>query len=197
MKAIRITPESELKLPITLQEVREQLNFDPDDTSRDALLTELMVTATSEVELFTGLQLMQAEYQIKSVSVGSGMAIPVAPVVGVAGISYLDVNGVSQTIPADQYHLEQLGIESILHVHATGLQFSNKVAFPVTINLTAGFGVAGSTEVQQRAIVPSKAKRAILMKVASWFEKREDHYSNGAMKASDLILVPICRNFPG
>jgi uncharacterized phiE125 gp8 family phage protein len=195
MKAFRTTPEDQLALPVTLAEVKEQLNFDPDDDTRDEILTELVRAAVSEVESFTGLQLMPALYDIKLSVFVSKLMVSVAPVVGVTAIKYKNESNQEITLNSDQYTIEVIGMDAFIHIKQQDVQLSQDVAFPVTITVMAGFSGAGN-QADQRAAVPSRAKRSILLKVASWFEKREDHYSPGMMKSSDLLLVPICRNWP-
>jgi hypothetical protein len=118
-----------------------------------------------------------------------------SPLVGVTAISYKDADGNDVSLASDQYNTELLGPDAIIHIKPQSVQLSQDVAFPVTITLMAGYSNSND-EAVQRAAVPSRAKRSIMLKVSSWFEKREDHYSSGAMKSSDLLLVPICRNWP-
>ena len=174
MKVIRTTPEDQLALPVTLAEVKEQLNFDPDDDTRDEILTELVRAGVSEVESFTGLQLMPALYEIKMSVFVSKVMVPVAPVVGVTSITYKNAANQEVTLANDQYTVEALGTDTIIHIKPQQVALSEDVGFPVSINVMAGFSGAGD-EATQRAAVPSRAKRSILLKVASWFEKREDH----------------------
>ena len=184
MKVIRITP---LAAAVDYDAAKKQLNLDPDDNSQQDFVGDLLLAATQEVENFTSLTLTPTDYNVKITHFASRVVLPLFPVGAVTGVTYVDDAGAMQTLATDHYDVDNYGGECIVRFNGDKPALDLGIPFPVSIAVSAGYAADA---------LPPQARRSILMKITSWFEKREDHYSPGQMKSSDLLLVPISRNFP-
>jgi uncharacterized phiE125 gp8 family phage protein len=193
MKVVRTTPENQLA--VSLEDARAQLRVDPDDTSQDVIISDLIASATADVEKFTGLQLLQASYDIFIRSFPRSLAIPVYPFIKVTGVAFIDADGDMQQVAENDYTVENVGGEAVIRFNLD-VSLSNDVTYPVSISVVAGHGADGATTQQQQAAIPKAARRSIMAKITSLYDKREDYYAPNQMKASDLLLVPITRNWP-
>jgi uncharacterized phiE125 gp8 family phage protein len=194
MKVTRISPEIGA---VSIDDARKQLRIDPDDTSQDVIILELVQTATSEVEKFTGLQLMQADYTIFARSFSKRLAVPVYPLLGITSIAYYNEAGDLITLDPSNYMVEIINGEGVIRFsNVDEIVLNQDRAYPLTINAKVGHGAIGANTAQQYAAIPTLARRSIMAKITSWYDKREDYYTPGQMKASDILLVPLCRNWP-
>jgi uncharacterized phiE125 gp8 family phage protein len=185
MRTTRITP---ILPAISYEDAKRQLNLDPDDNSQQDLIMDFALAATQEVELYTAVTMMESQFEVALTHFQSRVVVPVFPVQEVVRVEYYDENGDLQILPQSEYQVDIHGGECVVRFNGDKPATDLEQSFPVDVIVKAGY--------DSLANVPAIARRSILMKITSYYEKREDHYAPGQMKSSDLLLVPICRNFP-
>lgn len=102
MSLVLVTPPA--SEPITLAEAKAHLRVD--DAANDDYITALIPAARQWVETHTGLALLEQEWQYstdrfpcwhESIKLGK------SPLISVESVRYVDTNGVTQLLAADQY----------------------------------------------------------------------------------------------
>ena len=93
--------------------------------------------------------------------------IPRPPLISISSITYIDSDGVEQTLSSSLY---RVGTKSspgrVTPAHGEVWPTTRNVTEAVTITFLAGFGTTAAT-------VPGVAKRAIRLTLGNWFENRE------------------------
>jgi uncharacterized phiE125 gp8 family phage protein len=170
--------------PVTLDEVREYLRVDSDDTSQDVTLAMLITAAWRYAESYTGRSFITQSWRAVADGFPGVCADPVillrkGPVTAVTGITYVDQNGATQTLDPATYVLDTSDLVQRL-APAYGAQWPAARAqlASVQIAFTAGFGNA--------AAVPATVRNWILVRIASAFEHREHE----EIAARGAVLAP-------
>ncbi len=148
--------------PLTLSEAKLHLRVDHSD--EDALITSLIVAARrmAEHELHRGLITQTIDVYLDAF----GDEIRLPPVSAVTSITYVDLNGATQTLAADQYQTDLYGEPArILPAYAVIWPATRDQANAVKIRCTAGFGAA--------AAVPDGIKQWMLLQIGHWYAHRE------------------------
>lgn len=158
-----IQPASE---PVTLEQAKLQCRVDHAD--EDDLITALIKPARELAEHRTGRAFITqtCEWVMPSLD-GDKIAFPVAPVQSITSITYLDSNGVEQTLPTSVYALDKTGNGK----HYLRLKYGQ--SWPsvlsqfdaVKITFVAGYGDA--------ADVPAAVKQWMLLAIALWYKNKE------------------------
>lgn len=177
-------PNSE---PVTLAEARKHLNIDEDYTDDDAYITALIKVARGLCETYSGRSFLTQVRQIKLDSFPcyssilnnnyffrkkryDGIIVPYGPVQSIDFIKYVDVDGVEQTLSADDYKADtHSDLARIFPSQAAGSWPSTSLdPNAITIEYTAGYDdVSGD-------YLPSEAKQAMLMQIGTLYENRQD-----------------------
>jgi uncharacterized phiE125 gp8 family phage protein len=167
LSLILITPPA--AAPISIQEIRAQCRVD--DASEDALLMAYVRAATDAVEQMTGLRLIDQtwEYAIDAFPERCGwIRLPLAPLLALTSIVYLDAQGVAQTLPVTTYLLGGLGSTTpariILAPNQTWPSNWHGVG-SVIIRFRAGWIDHNGA--------PEALRQAVMMLAAYWFSQRE------------------------
>jgi uncharacterized phiE125 gp8 family phage protein len=163
---VRLKPEVVTKPtaePVTLSEVKKQLEIASSDTSHDTHLTALIGAAREQWEHDTDSATCFATYRIRLAQWTDGIELPKSPIHSITSIQYYDGANTLQAYPANQYQL---------HVDAVRLAYLQVLPGTVarwdawTITYKVGYSEDGSK-------VPAIAKNAMLMLVAHYFENRD------------------------
>lgn len=158
-----ITPPS--VEPVTLADAKHQCRVDYGDD--DTLIASMIKSARELAEHRTNRALVtQTCMWVKSGLCGEKIDFPVSPVQSITSITYLDTNGVQQTLPSSVYALDNTGQGK----HSLRLKYGQ--SWPavlsqfdaVKITFVAGYGNADA--------VPSSVKQWILMAVNAFYENR-------------------------
>ncbi len=161
MTILMVTPPAEE--PITLDEAKA--NARVDGTEEDVFIAGLIKSARMRVEKFTRRRLISQVVQLRLDGFCGRILCPIAPVLGVVSVKYLDTAGSELTLAADQYRLirscEPPAIET---VYGVSWPVTQAVTDSVRVDLTVGYGAA--------AAVPDDLKDAIQMIVTAAYDNR-------------------------
>lgn len=171
--------------PITLAEAKEHLRILHDD--EDAMI-ELWITASREaVETMTRRALITQTVTAKLDGWPSSLKIPLPlpPLISVSSITYVDSDGATQTLAANQYQVVASG-EPAYIVPAYAVTWPTLRSQPdnVTIVFTAGYGAAAS--------VPARAKQAMFLLMSHMNENREAVNIGNIVNEVPLGVKALC-----
>ena len=181
-------------LPITMQIAKKQLKMEGVEDDDDLIEIQLG-SATELVEVETRRALMK---QIWNLHINDWHAEIVVggknPVQSIQAVKYVDVEGEEQTLDVDQYQFVNSGPSAKIYFNGDALpELEDDNYDRIKIELICGYSASASESVQQAA-VPKPIKSAILLKLASLYEGREDRKSELQTRAS-LMLVPYTVSF--
>ena len=167
--------------PITLAEAK--LHCRVDGTDDDTLITALIVAARNKAESRTSRALItqQWRFDLDRFSVHT-IDLPLPPLQSVQSITYLDADGVRQTLAASEHTVvadETPG--SILPAYGKSWPGCRVAPGSVQISFTAGYGVA--------AAVPQAIKQWMLMYISQWYETRDAEHK-AELGFVDALLDP-------
>ncbi|PPD12161.1 head-tail connector protein [Methylophilus sp.] len=158
-----IQPASE---PVTLEQAKAQCRVDHAD--EDDLITALIKPARELAEHRTGRALITqtCEWVLPCLD-GDKIAFPVAPVQSISSITYLDSNGVEQTLPTSVYALDKTGNGKHYLRLKCGQSWPSVLSQfdAVKITFVAGYGDADD--------VPAAVKQWMLLVIAFWYKNKE------------------------
>lgn len=140
-----------------------------DGTTDDALLTALIVSARQHCENDTRRAFVTQTWKLTLDGFpDSGIIrLPRPNLLSVTGITYVDDNGVEQTLAASQYTVITDTLPGEIH-EAYDVDWPTTRAVPdaVRITYTAGYGATAAS-------VPGPIKSAMLLAIGHWYANRE------------------------
>jgi uncharacterized phiE125 gp8 family phage protein len=138
--------------------------------SEDSLLTVYIAAAERQLEEERQLQLITATYTYTLDKWPDTIALPIVPVQSVDNITYVDEDGDTQTLAADQYQVSGIGYDhypcTIKPAYGCSWPTARDVPEAITITITAGYGDAATD-------VPADLRAALLLSAADRYEWRE------------------------
>lgn len=164
--AITTAPAEE---PLTLGEAKAHLRVDFDD--EDSTITALVASARKRFEEETGRQLVTAQYRMRidRLPTGNGIIlIPKAPLQSIETLSYVDVDGDTQTLTENTDFVVETDREPgrIRLAYNKTWPACRKQPNAATIDFTAGYGAA--------VAVDELIKDALRLTIGANYEFRED-----------------------
>jgi uncharacterized phiE125 gp8 family phage protein len=155
--------------PVTLSEVKAHLNIGHGDD--DTLLGEYLTSAIAELDGRDGTlgrALVNQVWTLKLPGFPSEIRLPMPPTQSVDAITYIDREGVTQSVAPSAYAVSGLG-----GMHWAVIRPASGHAWPatgeadeaVTIDFTAGFGATSDK-------VPAPIRHAIKERVSQLYENR-------------------------
>jgi uncharacterized phiE125 gp8 family phage protein len=163
--------------PVSLDEAKQHCRID--STADDGLVAGYLFAARQYVELLTNRPLITQTFDffidrdgpVTDAFEWRGnrrlIELPRAPAIAVTSITYVDTNGATQTLAANQYAVDvtsNIGrIEPAFGVVWPCVRNQNKA---ITVRFTAGYGTNPGD-------VPMPINQAILLTVGHWYENRE------------------------
>lgn len=156
--------------PVTLEEVKEHIHVDFND--EDARIADFIKGATQRLDGRDGSLgrcLVTQTWNLTLDRFASEIAIPLPPCQSIDAITYVDPDGVTQTLAPSEYQAFALGtVEGAKVRPAYGKSWPTirNVPEAVTITFTAGFG-------DDPEDIPEPIRTAIKMRVGHLFEHRE------------------------
>jgi uncharacterized phiE125 gp8 family phage protein len=173
--------------PITLQEAKDALRVT--STTDDAMMDALVMARRQWAEGYTGRRFVSQvwDYSLDEFPCGTReIVLPFAPLLSVTSISYVDVNGTTQTMSAADYT-----VATPVGPHcAPGFLYLAYSAFwpstrciqnAVTIRFTCGYGVG-------RSHVPNAIKTAIMLAIEADYDRAKD--AERMLAAAEALLFP-------
>lgn len=153
---------------VTLAEVKRHLRIEEDFAQEDTTLQQYVAAATSLVEEMQGRQIMPATVALTLDNFPSGdeIKLPRAPLSSVSSISYVDVDGASQTFATTGYMADTVSEPGRVRLRY-GQSWPSARTQPngVTVTFVAGYSSASA--------VPATTKQAILLQAAHLYGNRE------------------------
>jgi uncharacterized phiE125 gp8 family phage protein len=152
--------------PVSLAEAKLHLRVDVDDD--DALIGSLISAARQAAETLTGRQMITARWKlVLDAFPCHAILLAKCPVQSVVNIQYLDMNGMSQTLPLIDYVVDtSCEPARITPVFGKTWPPTLPQIGAVTITFDAGFGAASA--------VPEGIKSWIKLRVGSLYAHREE-----------------------
>jgi uncharacterized phiE125 gp8 family phage protein len=166
---------------VTVDEAKAHLRLDT--TDEDALVSAMLVAATDAAEHATGRALMTQTWETGFDAFPSVVKLTRVPVQEVVSLSYVDVDGVVQTLDAAAYHLslDESDFARITPVFGTVWPELRGDVGGVKVRFTAGYANAAS--------VPEPIKVWIKLQVGAMYENREAETLNARVATNKLGFV--------
>lgn len=161
-KTLFLSPSVE---PVTLAEAK--LHCKVDSTDDDALLTSLITAVRLQAEHQTGRVLVTQTWDVTLDEFpDDSLALPYPPLQSVTSITYVDENGISQTLAGTEYQViinELAG--RIVPAYGKYWPSTREQPTAVTVRMVSGYGLA--------AAVPASIKTWMLIAIATLYAQRE------------------------
>ncbi len=152
---------------VSLDEAKAHLRVDLD--ADDSLIADLITAARSSLEIEMGRAFLTQQW-LRGLDAfppyHRRLALPLPPLQSVESVTYLDVDGVSQTLSTDVYGVDTLSEPGLLYLKMDQV-WPYTACFPnaVQIAYTAGW--------PDVLYVPGGIKSAMQLLVGHWYEHRE------------------------
>jgi uncharacterized phiE125 gp8 family phage protein len=184
----RVTPPADTVC--ALDEAKDQVRIPRDDTSLDAYLTRLLLSAQeyAELEIPGHRQFLTATYKLPLSDFWSGpLKLPRPPLVSVGSITYFDTAGTLQTVDPSLFVVmtpfRQPGYVS-LAPRQTWPAVDDDRDYPVFVQFTCGYGDDSTS-------IPEPIRQAVLLIVAHSYRFRGDDDEMG--QTSQLKIPPAAQ----
>lgn len=158
--------------PVTLEEAKLHCRIDLTVTDEDALVADLIIAATRHVERFTHRRLISQVIDDKrDAAPCSVWESPVAPVISIDSVTYVDTAGTTQTWSSALYRTDipagpTAGPARLTPIYGGQWPQAQDVINAFTVRFTAGYGTTAAS-------VPYDIKAAIKLMVGHLYENRE------------------------
>ncbi len=162
--------------PITLAEAKQQTRR-TDSTDEDELLQNVIVPAVRErCEMATRRQMLTATWDWKldefPCASEEPLMIPLAPLLGITSISYVDQDGATQVWNSALYQVSapvgpRAARGRVTPVYGGTYPSARYQMDAVTVRFTAGYGTTPVT-------IPNQLRMAMLLDLGVLYENRED-----------------------
>ncbi len=154
---VTVAPASE---PVTLVEAKTYCRVEGSDS--DAELNTMIAAARAFVEDYCGIKLVSQTVVLRCSSFCDLIDLPVAPVISVSSITYLDSAGAEQTLPTDVYEAVLVGLEPHIRLKVGQSWPAVRCASDaIRVTVVAGY-----------AALPAPIKHAMLLMLSDWFDNR-------------------------
>ena len=172
-------------LAVSLARAREHLRAD--DTTDDALITDMIAAATRRIEKETGLALVTSQWRLLADAMPRDCTfrIPLAPVVSIDEVALRTESG-WQTVPATDWQADLASRPARL-VATAAWPRPDDVPNAIRITFTAGFGATPDA-------VPEELRMAVLVLTAHYYEFREGGAAPKGLPPEVSTLIAAWRN---
>lgn len=162
MGLTRLTAPSEE--PVSLAEAKQHLRVD--HSADDSLISALIATAREAAETRTGRALVSQTWRSTHAAWPQDIALPRPPLVSVQAVTYLDDEGLRQTLAASAYQvITDSLVGSIVPAYGASWPSARNEPGSIRIDYTAGYGSAAN--------VPQALKAWMLLALGTWYAQRE------------------------
>jgi uncharacterized phiE125 gp8 family phage protein len=150
--------------PVTLAEAKAHLRVE--HSADDTLISALIVAAREAAESRTGRALITQTWRSTHAEWPDDIALPRPPLVSVQTVTYLDADGVRQTLAGSSYLvITDSLVGNILPAYGASWPTARAEPGSIRIDYTAGYGNA--------AAVPQALKVWMLLVIGTWYSQRE------------------------
>lgn len=174
--------------PISLDEAKAACSIAVENTDLDDWITLLIAEAVDTIEKRLCRQFMAATWTLALDEFPEEILLERLPITGVTSIVYIDDDGQSQTLTADQYQIDLGGANSPARIKPVeGLTWPSTQSGTyntVVVTFTAGAALADD-------VAPS-AKRAVKFLVAHWFRNHEPVGPGQALEVPATFDFVLC-----
>ena len=174
--------------PVSLAEAQLHLRLDtagsPPAHPDDALVRGLISAARENAEQYTGVTIASCTYEAQGAAVDSKLSLQTYPVTSVSSVTYQDSDGVTQTVAAADYYVDNFARPSRLVFK------QNAPSQDLTVQFTAGYTDLSSPNPYP---CPAGVKAAILIMLGNLYENRESVSSTQSYErpqSSTYLLTP-------
>jgi len=153
--------------PISLQQVKAWTRID--DAASDAELLGLIQAATNRAETIMNRPIIQREYTLTLDNLPQEICLQEVKAQSVTSITYLDMDGASQLLAADQYRVDLGGSYKrgrIVPDYGVSWPSVRSVSETVTVIYQAGFGADWNA-------VPADIQQAIAYLTGHYYDNRD------------------------
>jgi uncharacterized phiE125 gp8 family phage protein len=154
---VAVAPASE---PVSATEAKLQARIDGTDS--DDLLDIYIPAARMFVEEYTGTKLVSQTVLMQGGDFCDLANLPVAPVISVSSVEYLDPDGAEQTLDSAVYEVVNAGLSPSIRLKV-GQSWPAIRCASDAVRVTAVVGYSS---------LPEAIKAALLLIIASWFDNR-------------------------
>lgn len=154
---VTVEPASE---SVTSTEAKLQCKVDGSDD--DALITSLIKTTRQLAEEYTGTRLVSQTCVLRCSCFSDFCDLPIAPISAVSSITYLDTDGVEQTLASSVYESVLTGLEPHIRLKV-GQSWPSVRAASDAIRVTVAAGYS---------TVPEPIRAAMLLTISSLYDGR-------------------------
>jgi uncharacterized phiE125 gp8 family phage protein len=154
--------------PIALPDAKRHLRVSDDATDEDALILDWIASARREAERVMGRPLVQQTWTGKMdyFPDSNEIEIPLAPLVSVSSVKYIDTDGDLQTFSSASYTVDLSGVLGRIYLNYGESWPSIRVEpNAVRIEFIAGYGDAST--------VPEDVRSWMLLRIGERYEHRE------------------------
>lgn len=153
--------------PLTLAEAKLHLRVDADLTDDDTLISALIVSARQQAEHRTGRALVTQQWRLGLACFpDDSLELPKPKLQSVQSVTYLDGDGVRQTLAGTEYDVitDEL-VGRLLPAYGKAWPACRQHPGSVQVSYTCGYGAASD--------VPQSIKAWMLLAIGAWYEQRE------------------------
>jgi uncharacterized phiE125 gp8 family phage protein len=155
---VTVAPASE---PVTLALAKEHCKVDTDD--HDTLVNGLIMAARNYVEAYCGSPLISRTITVKCDKFTDFAVFPVAPLVSVSSVSYVDGAGSAQTLSSSVYEVRSDGLRASVVLKSGQTWPAVQSGSRITVTAVVGYST-----------VPEAVRHAILLLISQWYDSRSD-----------------------
>lgn len=175
-----------LAYPISLDEAKQHLRIDLDDTDHDDYVTGLIDVAVNHIEMLTWRKLISQTWYgyFDDWPRGNYFELPFGTLQSATApiIKYTDVDAVQSTWSSAEYIVGTDYLKGRITL-ADGYTWPNEVLYPsvpIEVEFVCGYGLTGVS-------VPPQIKHAIKIAISEFFENREVAFVGVSFQLSDTI----------
>lgn len=147
--------------PVTLSEAKAHLRVD--STDEDTLIGADIAAARDYIERYTGTFTAAQTVTAKCDSFADFETLPILPLGAVSSVSYVDVDGNSQTLASSVYEVRSEGLAASIVRKAGQYWPEIQTGSRITVTATVGYSA-----------IPAAIKQAMLLLLGDWYRSREN-----------------------
>jgi uncharacterized phiE125 gp8 family phage protein len=152
---VTVQPVSE---PVTEDQVKQQCGISASDTSYDDMIERMIATERGFVERYCGIKIVTQTVSMKCDRFCDFKRLAVSPIQSVTSVSYVDIDGATQTLDAAVYEARLEGLAPSIVLKYNQVWPTPRVGSRITVVAVAGYETA-----------PSELVSAMLLRIGRSF----------------------------